>query len=449
MIWFFTPYSFEKKLFDAWDNYMNLVSDPEDWVCMMDGDVLFFHADFGHQLQRYIDRYPDTGMFTCYASRSGTPWMLPQDQIMGNADILLHKKKANYFRENFDLQAEELDRRATGHLLLMQKKTWLEIRGPVGEKTKEKNILGIDTAISLHLLETGRKIRLMKSVYVLHYYRFLEGKKYKKHIEVEKEKKGTDLVYVLGTGSRWQNNEIRFSIRSFEKYFYDLRNIIIVGEKPDWIQNVIHIPCADDMRLNKDARILKKLAAACNDPRVSENFIKSSDDIFLNYPLQTSDFKGWHEGPIIYNVQRDLNEHLKTGSGEIRLKNSKWYEYVYATGTELRKRGLPDNNYDRAHVPQPINKIEFLKILDAWDFEENCYTWSNLYLNSSEIFKGEDIRGFNIKFYRPVAAEKFEELLKNKVVFNCNDRGLTPDFKKLLLKKFPTPSRFEKTPFRG
>ena len=448
MIWFFTPYSFEKKLFEAWDNYMALVTNIEDWVCMMDGDVLFFHADFGHQLQRYIDHFPDTAIFTCYASRSGTTRMMRKNNISRDPNLLNHKKRANFFRENFVLQIENLNQFATGHLLMMQKKKWLEIREAVFEKTKNKNILGIDKAIGLHLLELGKKIRLMKSIYVLHYYRFLEGAKNKKHIQVMKEeKKGIDLVYILGSGSKWQNNEIRFSIRSFVMHFYDLRNIIIVGEKPRWAQNIIHIPCADDMSLNKDGRMLKKITAACEDSRVSENFIKCSDDMFLNYPVRFQDFKGWHEGPIIYNVQQDLNEHLAVGSGEKKLKSSKWYEYVYATGMELKKRGLPDFNYDRAHAPQPYNKTEFLKIIKEWDYKNNQYTISNLYMNSSKIFPGEDITGFNIKFYRPVNADKLNGLLKNKIVFNCNDRGLTPQFKNLLAKKFPVQSKYEKTPY--
>jgi len=53
MIYFFTPYAFNRKLFDAWDHYMNLVSNPQDWICMMDGDVAFFRNDFGHHMEKW------------------------------------------------------------------------------------------------------------------------------------------------------------------------------------------------------------------------------------------------------------------------------------------------------------------------------------------------------------------------------------------------------------
>ncbi len=46
---------------------MNLVRDPNDWVCMRDGDTMFMLPNWGHQIKHYIEKYPDTGLFTCYA----------------------------------------------------------------------------------------------------------------------------------------------------------------------------------------------------------------------------------------------------------------------------------------------------------------------------------------------------------------------------------------------
>lgn len=182
MIWFFTPYSFEKKMFQAWEQYMNLVQNPNDWVCMMDGDTMFLHADFGHIIQEYIDKYPDTGIFTCYTSRSRTAWMMPKNHLYNEANIIRHKKTANALRKKFKLQADEINDRVTGHLMMMQKKTWLAIREEVKEKSKELKILSVDSVISRTVLKNGKKIRLMKELYNLHYYRLLEGGKYKNHI---------------------------------------------------------------------------------------------------------------------------------------------------------------------------------------------------------------------------------------------------------------------------
>lgn len=182
MIWFFTPYSIEKKMFSAWDKYMDLVPNPDDWVCMMDGDILFLRSDFGHHIQAYIDRYPDTGIFTCYASRSGTPYMMPEKNISTNSSIIDHRIKAEKHYKYQNLEVADIEKRVTGHLMVIKKATWLSIRNQVSEKCIDKDILSVDSAISNTVLACGMKIRLMKGIYVLHYYRLVEGAKSKKHL---------------------------------------------------------------------------------------------------------------------------------------------------------------------------------------------------------------------------------------------------------------------------
>ena len=51
-----------------------------------------------------------------------------------------------------------------------------------------------------------------------------------------------DLVYVLGKGSRWQDNELRFSLRSVSKNLSNVGQIFIVGQIPDFVKNCVHVP---------------------------------------------------------------------------------------------------------------------------------------------------------------------------------------------------------------
>jgi hypothetical protein len=90
-IWFFTPYAHDKKFLDAIDRYFDLVTDPNDWVVIMDGDTAFLRSDFGDVIKRYIDEYPMTGLFTCYASRCHYSCQVPEGSDMGNDSILYHK----------------------------------------------------------------------------------------------------------------------------------------------------------------------------------------------------------------------------------------------------------------------------------------------------------------------------------------------------------------------
>ena len=175
MLYFFTPYSFNKKLFEAIDSSMELICNPEDWICLLDGDTAFLLPDFGHQIQGYIDTYPETGLFTCYASRCHYNCQLYKYADAENTNIIYHRLKAEEVLRQFNGQVEEINRRIAGHLMVIQKKTWLMIRREVKETAADKNILGVDTKISNAILKANLKIRLMKGIYIFHYLRLAEG----------------------------------------------------------------------------------------------------------------------------------------------------------------------------------------------------------------------------------------------------------------------------------
>jgi GT2 family glycosyltransferase len=175
MLYFFTPYSFGKKLFEAIDSYMNLIHDPEDWICLLDGDTAFLLSDFGHQIQSYIDTYPDTGLFTCFASRCHYSCQLYEYSDPNNTDIQYHRTKAEEVYCRYNGRVKEINRRIAGHLMVIQKKTWLIIREEVLQNSTEKLILGVDTKISNAILKANLKIHLMRGIYIFHYLRLSEG----------------------------------------------------------------------------------------------------------------------------------------------------------------------------------------------------------------------------------------------------------------------------------
>lgn len=86
------------------------------------------------------------------------------------------------------------------------------------------------------------------------------------------------LVYPLGFGSVWQNNEIKYSIRSAVKHF-DVTGVVVVGAKVVWLDA--------DYILHRDANRPKmfnttlKLQAAVNSDLVPERFVWMNDDFFF------------------------------------------------------------------------------------------------------------------------------------------------------------------------
>ena len=91
-----------------------------------------------------------------------------------------------------------------------------------------------------------------------------------------------DVVIPLGSGSSWDNNELRFCLRSIEKYVGDLRKVYIVGIKPWWIKNIEHIEFFEKTDKNKDLNIVEKILKCCEVKDITNDFVFVSDDqIFL------------------------------------------------------------------------------------------------------------------------------------------------------------------------
>lgn len=186
MIYFFTPYSFEKKLFEAYDTYMNLLPNENDWACFLDGDTLFFENNFGHQIQEHINRYPDTGIFTSYASRSSYHFMVPKGTNQESDSIIYHRNRSKEIYDQLHGKVKEINDHISGHMLCIKKSTWALIRPQLLKVCDGANLLGVDTQISNQILGIGLKIRLIRGIYLFHYYRLVEGKGYKQHLMDQK-----------------------------------------------------------------------------------------------------------------------------------------------------------------------------------------------------------------------------------------------------------------------
>ncbi len=177
-IHFVTPYSFEKNIGKAYNEEFEKVKDDNDWVVLMDGDSHFF-TDFGQQIKAHILKRPYTGMFTCLTNRVGNKQQCYGGVISDNSDYLYHAKLAKRLSTVNVGLVKESNRIISGLLMVIQKKTW---RGMGG--FYEKGILKVDNIFSRELLKRGKKIYIMQDLYMIHYYRFLEGgKKATKHLK--------------------------------------------------------------------------------------------------------------------------------------------------------------------------------------------------------------------------------------------------------------------------
>lgn len=175
-IYYFTPFALDKNLGAAYNHYMQLLPNDDDWACFVDGDTMFLTPDFGEVINEVVSRYPDTGMFTCYTNRVANEQQLYRGKFSENSDIRYHRNIAIVCRQINPYRIEDLTRPISGVMMLIQKKTWKEFPFSDG-------LLTVDNDISRRLLEANRKVRLMCGIYLYHYYRFNEGRKNTKHLQ--------------------------------------------------------------------------------------------------------------------------------------------------------------------------------------------------------------------------------------------------------------------------
>jgi hypothetical protein len=239
-----------------------------------------------------------------------------------------------------------------------------------------------------------------------------------------------DVVYVLGTGSKWKNNEIRFSLRSLDRNLQEFRKIWIVGEKPEFIKGISHIPYPDELVNNADGNIIRKILRVCQEKTLTENFLFINDDHLVLKPIIASEIQPFHKGDLQGFTKEFYNLNF-------------WRGRLFRTRNILLQKGLSTLHFD-CHCPIVINKKRFPEVMGMFDYERNIgYTMKSMYGNvvhpDAPLMKGE-----KVTLFRPYTIKDLVIRTSNSLFASFNDDGLTPMLKEWLLNTFPEPSRFEK-----
>ncbi len=142
-----------------------------------------------------------------------------------------------------------------------------------------------------------------------------------------------DLLYLLGHGSRHDNVEIRYSLRSIEKWCKGYDRVFVVGQYPEWMKNVEYIPCPDDQGY-AHKNMMKKILHVCKNSDISEDFVMQADDHFYVRPYDFRNIKPYEKGEL----PTKLREHETAPTYRTSLIDTrKWLEahgYPYRNGSQ-------------------------------------------------------------------------------------------------------------------
>lgn len=234
-----------------------------------------------------------------------------------------------------------------------------------------------------------------------------------------------DLVYILGTGSKWGDNELRFSLRSVEQYLKDFGKVFIIGEQPPWLQKVEHKRAFDRYSV-KTQNGVHKIMLAANNPNIGDSFILMNDDFF--FLKETKNILPYSRGPLAITI---ANHQTRGGY---------YFKTLKQTKAALKSVGI-DNPIDfEVHYPVIFEKQKLLELRRMFGKDLNRYQLRTLYGN---IFKIED---------KPVVDFKANDLVefayqkkRQPQLISCSDGLiLERDFRDWLRNKFTHASMFEK-----
>jgi hypothetical protein len=238
-----------------------------------------------------------------------------------------------------------------------------------------------------------------------------------------------DIVYILGNGSQWDDNELRYSLRSLEKHFKH-RNVFIVGVLPKWLQNIIHIDIQDSFPYPNGGKLknaVRKIRAACKNKRLSNDFVLMNDDFF--FLRDCSEIKPFSLGTI----QESLDRH--------KTKKGYYYKALFGTMNVLQRSGILEPLSYNVHYPFVYNKEKFLRLTAQVDWLRIAYSWRTVYGN---IFKIGSDKRLDTKIHNP---EDFKEFLKIENEFDfisTTDRvALNSNFQDWIAARFPNKSIYE------
>ena len=232
-----------------------------------------------------------------------------------------------------------------------------------------------------------------------------------------------DVLYILGKGSIENNEELRYSLRSLDKYAKNVGRIFITGECPDFVKDVIYTRCDDPYSRNLNH--FYKVYTTFMTTDISDNCILMYDDIFLCREVDAETYP-WCYTPVRCN--KDIQGAYTTG---INMS----YEI-------LRENGNRELNF-ACHTPCIYNRSKFCGLEPLFNHykEHNIgisprIIYGNLYAeNIKEIPQDVKVRNQHMVI---------DEFIVGKDCFSSDDYTFNGNVKDWLESEFKTKSRWEK-----
>lgn len=105
-----------------------------------------------------------------------------------------------------------------------------------------------------------------------------------------------DVLYILGCGSKFGNEELKYSLRSLETYAKDYGRVFITGECPNFIDKSKVIYTKEDDIGTPTVNHWWKVSQTIQKTDISNRFVLMYDDIFFVRPVELSNYPFYQKG---------------------------------------------------------------------------------------------------------------------------------------------------------
>jgi hypothetical protein len=269
-------------------------------------------------------------------------------------------------------------------------------------------------------------------------------------------------------GLRYKNiNELKYSLRSIQKYAPWVRNIFIVVDdiqKPDFISDKVKIIKHSEIIDQKYLPTFSSHTIEANlhkIPNLSQYFLYFNDDSFLGSPLSKSDILSPQGKPYYFPAKLPLNGYFGIAHGICS------WTMAWENNYKVLKKLFPKKNIPGMwHQTVLIDKNQMFELQDKLklnylrtchnrfrNYNDNafiglCYVYQ--YLNNKAVLGNKPTNEFlDFQYSSPkTLMNQLNKLKEEKTKFYClnnikQDSKIVPDILTFLNEMYPNPSKYE------
>jgi hypothetical protein len=226
------------------------------------------------------------------------------------------------------------------------------------------------------------------------------------------------FVYTCKIGN---NEELRYSLRSVEKFYPDA-DVWVVGGKPDWYTgNFIPVPQSSTSFSN----VKNSLAAVCKNKNIPDDIVVMNDDFI--FVREIEDIKHYYGGTLSDKIL-SYRKHKASPSYIRQLANL--YRFV-------KRRAKVVLDFE-LHVPMPVKKTLLVQVISDEVMWRSNY--GNRFVQEDTREQMEDVKvynGGNLSF------KSYDYLSGEYPFISTQDNSFDTVYKNLLKDLFPKKSKYE------